>query len=125
MMTSKKGIAIEHHDDYPKDPCTQSSCGPNSKCENYNGYAKCSCLPNYFGRVPNCRPQCIMNSECSFNTACLNNKCTDPCIGTCGIRSECTVVNHYPICSCPSHLKGDPLVRCDEKPICKIVLFYK
>lgn len=60
-----------------------------------------------------------MNSECPFNAACINNKCSNPCLGICGIDAECSVVNHYPICSCPPHLKGDPLSRCDVTPDCK------
>lgn len=113
-----KGIPIEREEEH-KDPCFPSPCGPNSKCENHNGYAKCSCLPNYYGRTPNCRPECILNSDCPSNKACMNNKCSDPCLGTCGISAQCDVVNHYPICSCPKNLRGDPLVQCDTKPDCK------
>lgn len=115
MICIEKGIAIEH-EEVPYEPCLPSPCGPNSKCENYNGYAKCSCNENYSGRAPNCRPECIMNSECSFNTACINNKCSNPCHGTCGLDADCSVVNHYPICSCPPPLRGDPLLRCDATP---------
>lgn len=113
-----KGIPIEREED-PIDPCLPSPCGPNSRCENHNGFAKCTCLPNYYGRAPSCRPECILNSDCPSNQACMNNKCSNPCTGTCGINAHCDVVNHYPICSCPSHLRGDPLVHCDTKPDCK------
>lgn len=112
----QKGIPIEREEDQ-KDPCFPSPCGPNSKCENYNGFAKCSCLPNYYGKSPNCRPECILNSDCPSNQACINKKCSDPCKSMCGINAICNVVNRYPICSCPPHLpKGDPVIRCDTMP---------
>jgi hypothetical protein len=111
-------IPIEH-DNAPQDPCIPTPCGPNSRCDNYNGFAKCSCLPNYYGRAPNCRPECILNSECNSDQSCINNVCRDSCEGACGVGALCQTVNHYPICSCPSHLRGDPQVQCDTKPDCK------
>lgn len=115
----QKGIPIEREEDH-KDPCVPSPCGPNSNCENYNGFAKCSCLPHYYGKSPNCRPECILNSDCPADQACINKKCSDPCKSTCGINAICSVVNRYPICSCPPHLpKGDPVIQCDTMPDCK------
>lgn len=57
-----------------------------------------------------------MSSECPLTQACLGNKCRDPCPGTCGIGAKCQVVNHNPICSCPSGLTGDPFTRCFSMP---------
>lgn len=59
-----------------------------------------------------CRPECIANSECPLNQACLNQKCTDPCPGTCGLRAVCTVVDHIPYCNCPTNYTGNPFIGC-------------
>lgn len=57
-----------------------------------------------------------MNSECNSNLACINQKCRDPCPGTCGRNAQCKVVHHSPICSCGSGLTGDPFVYCFPAP---------
>lgn len=64
------------------------------------------------GSPPTCRPECITSTDCNPNEACINQKCRNPCVGTCGIRAICQVVNHNPICSCPTSLSGDPFIRC-------------
>lgn len=96
-------------------PCTPSPCGPNSQCRAINAQAVCSCVPGYIGSPPNCRPECITSSECSLNRACVNQKCIDPCPGTCGLGAICQVVNHNPICSCAPQQTGDPFIRCVPK----------
>lgn len=53
-----------------------------------------------------------MNSDCSSNRACINQKCVDPCPGTCGINAECSVVNHSPLCSCHPGYVGNPISGC-------------
>lgn len=93
-------------------PCNPSPCGSNSQCRDVNGQAVCSCVPGYLGSPPTCRPECITSSECSLNLACVNQKCIDPCPGTCGINSVCQVVNHNPICSCKPGFSGDPFTIC-------------
>jgi hypothetical protein len=96
----------------PKDPCNPTPCGPNSQCRRINEQAVCSCIPGYLDSPPNCRTECVISSDCPANMACNNQKCIDPCPGTCGIRAQCTVVNHNPICSCPIELTGDPFTQC-------------
>lgn len=96
----------------PKNPCYPSPCGPNSQCREINGQAVCSCVPGYIGAPPTCRPECIVSSECDLNKACVNQKCIDPCPGTCGLSALCQVVNHNPICTCPPQYAGDPFIRC-------------
>lgn len=96
--------------------CTPTPCGPNSQCREINEIAVCSCLPNYIGRSPNCRPECVTNSECSRNLACLNERCVDPCIGVCSSQATCTVYNHQPNCRCPDGYTGDPFVACAPNP---------
>lgn len=93
-------------------PCSPSPCGPNSLCRVVNEVAVCSCQPNYIGSPPSCRPECVVSAECLLPQACLNNKCQDPCPGTCGINANCQVINHNPICSCSSGHTGDPFTRC-------------
>lgn len=108
-----------------RNPCNPSPCGPNSQCRGINGQGVCSCVPGYLGSPPNCRPECIVSSECLLNQACVNQKCIDPCPGTCGFGAICQVVNHSPICSCANQQTGDPFTRC--YPIRKIIIiiFYK
>lgn len=95
-------------------PCNPSPCGPNSQCREVNGLAVCTCVIGFIGSPPTCRPECIVSTDCAQFEACINQKCKDPCPGTCGIRATCQVINHNPICSCPQHLTGDPFIRCTE-----------
>jgi len=73
----------------------------------------CTCAPEFLGSPPLCRPECTLSSDCRPNEACVNQRCKDPCPGTCGIQARCVVVNHNPVCSCPERYTGDPFVRCD------------
>lgn len=100
----------------PSNPCVPSPCGPNSQCREINGQAACSCLPNYVGRSPNCRPECTNDAECSSALACRNLKCVDPCPGSCGFSAICRVVNHNAVCSCQQGYVGDPTVGCRPAP---------
>lgn len=93
-------------------PCLPSPCGPNSQCQIVNNSPSCSCLPEYLGLPPNCRPECISNSECPIHQACTNRRCTDPCIGSCGSNTECRVVSHTPMCVCRAGFTGDPFTQC-------------
>lgn len=95
-----------------ENPCIPSPCGPNSVCRVVDNHAACSCVANYIGRAPNCRPECTINSECPGNLACLNEKCRDPCPGSCGAFTSCIVLNHSPVCQCDLGYTGDPFVGC-------------
>lgn len=97
-------------------PCLSSPCGPNAECRvNGNSYI-CNCLPDFIGQAPNCRPECVTNSECANHLACLNRHCKDPCAsGVCGSNAECHVVSHTPICECNRGYVGDPFVQCSVK----------
>lgn len=101
---------------YLETPCLPSPCGPHSHCREVNYHAVCSCVTNYFGAPPNCKPECVVSSECSADKACANQRCIDPCPGTCGLNARCQVVNHNAICSCDSGFIGDPFVRCVSQP---------
>lgn len=93
-------------------PCNPSPCGPNSQCRETNGQAICTCLSGYIGAPPTCRPECVSSAECALSRACSNQRCIDPCKGNCGTGAQCQVINHNPICSCPSGFTGDPFSRC-------------
>ena len=101
------------------DPCDPNPCGQYSDSREQNGACVCSCLPDYIGDPPNCRPECLVNAECSQNLACIDQKCKTPCApGICGLNAECTGVNHNAICSCLPGYQGAPdaFIRCDRIP---------
>lgn len=99
------------------DPCHPSPCGANAVCKERNGAGSCTCLLEYVGDpYTGCRPECVLNSECPQNKACVNNKCVNPCAGVCGANAECRVINHAPSCSCISGHVGNPLVACHPAP---------
>lgn len=93
-------------------PCDPSPCGPNSICKVNAEAPSCSCLPEFIGSPPNCRPECINNNECNNNLACIKQKCKNPCEGVCGENAECRVISHTPNCFCPIGYIGDPFTRC-------------
>ena len=100
----------------PTQSCYPSPCGPYSVCELEGPRVVCSCQKGYFGRPPNCHPECLVNGECPPSQACIREKCLDPCQGTCGINALCTAVNHQAICSCPPGYTGDPFETCSKIP---------
>lgn len=109
----------------PENPCINNPCGPNSQCRVIGNQGACSCLPNYIGRPPNCRPECVINSECPSNKACINERCIDPCVGKCGHNALCSVVKHNPVCNCLSGYEGDPFTRCTVIPVtCKTLILH-
>lgn len=79
-----------------------------------NRAGSCSCLPDYLGNpYEGCRPECSLNSDCSPSKACINNKCLDPCPGTCGQNAICHPINHLPSCTCSPGFTGDPFRYCN------------
>ena len=98
-----------------REPCDARRCGLYSNFRDVNGACVCNCLPGYIGDPPNCRPECLVNSECQQNLACINQKCKTPCgPGICGVNAECNAINHNAICSCLPGYQGapDPFTRC-------------
>lgn len=102
--------------DEPRNPCLPSPCGPFSQCQNINGIPSCSCLPTYMGSPPTCRPECTINSDCPSTRACINERCRDPCLGSCGLNAICNVFNHIPSCNCMQSYSGDPFTGCTYQP---------
>lgn len=110
-------LCAEHKPEEPSSPCTPSPCGANAICREQNGAGSCSCIPGYFGNpYENCRPECVVNSDCPFNKACVQYKCQDPCPGTCGTNAECHVASHVPTCICLPAYTGNPFVYCSLLP---------
>lgn len=102
--------------------CASSPCGPNSLCQIISGIPACSCLPNYIGVPPECRPECILSSECKSHLACVNQRCQDPCPGSCGVNAQCHVLNHIPVCTCMEDFTGDPFTQCTIIPPSKTTI---
>lgn len=108
-------IEIPHITERPPS-CTPSPCGPNSKCQLIGGQPACSCLPDHVGSPPNCKPECSLSSECPSELACINQKCKDPCPGSCGAEARCHVLNHVAVCTCNDGYLGDPFIQCSPIP---------
>lgn len=106
-----------------QNPCSPTPCGSNSQCRNINGQAVCSCIQGFHGSPPTCRPECSINSDCLPQRACVNQKCIDPCPGSCAFNAFCKVINHNAVCVCPSQYTGDPFSRCIKIGI--LILIYK
>lgn len=110
----------------PDNPCVPSPCGPNSRCLiSPQGYATCSCMPGYSGSPPLCKPECVVSTECPLTLTCINQKCVDPCHGTCGVGANCYVINHNPICQCPPGHVGDPFSMCILPPGTFLLLLFR
>lgn len=107
-------------------PCQPSPCGSNTICEEHNNAAACKCIENYFGDpYIECRPECVINSDCPKFSACINNKCINPCLNMCGQNAECNVINHNPNCECSLGYTGNPILGCHlikEPPKCKTIV---
>nr|CAD7262541.1 unnamed protein product [Timema shepardi] len=57
----------------------------------------------------------LENRDCSNRRSCVNNECVNPCnLQVCGVRAQCDVENHVPVCSCPQRYTGNPFQYCNE-----------
>lgn len=114
--------------DDSQQPCNPSPCGANAVCKDRNGFISCTCIKNFHGDpYQGCRPECVMNTDCSSDKTCFNNKCIDPCLGTCGINTECRITNHAPSCFCLQAYTGNPLHACSpiiSKPSFSSIYFF-
>lgn len=45
----------------------------------------------------------------------MNERCADPCPGSCGLNARCHVINHVSICTCNDGYEGDPFSGCTKK----------
>ena len=96
------------------DVCNPTPCGANAECTNNGNQGICTCIPEYFGNpYIGCRPECVVNSECSRVLACINQKCVDPCPrAQCASNAICQVIMHNAVCICPEGFIGDPFTLC-------------
>lgn len=99
-------------------PCFPSPCGEGTECIVLNDRAVCSCLPDYVGDPQSgCHPECLINSDCSADKACINKHCDSPCeASTCGINAECRVYDHTANCYCKNGFMGDAFIHCIAIP---------
>lgn len=111
MIVNNIYVLIES-EEVATNPCQPTPCGPNSQCKISNGQSVCSCLPEYRGAPPNCRPECVVSAECPSDKICKSQKCISPCPGPCGQNTDCRVINHSPICTCLYKFTGDPFSYC-------------
>ena len=59
-----------------------------------NGVCTCKCPSGLSGNpYLECRPECVLNSDCDRTLACASNKCVNLCPGNCGSRARCRVIN--------------------------------
>lgn len=98
----------------PKNPCLPSPCGPNAECRVQEDHPVCTCISGMFGAPPNCRPECLIHQDCPNYLACVQKKCVNPCVGSCGFNTNCTVHNHRPMCQCYEGYEGDPFSGCSK-----------
>lgn len=106
-------------EDVPQDKCNPSPCGFNAQCDD----GVCTCLPEFHGDAySGCRPECVLNSDCPRDRACLRSKCVDPCPGTCGQTAICNVINHIPMCTCPPGTEGNAFIQC--RPVQDVPINY-
>lgn len=101
----------------PTDVCSTIPCGANAVCREHNGVGSCTCMQDYFGDPYfGCKPECLQSFDCPCNFACINAKCVDPCENACGMNSECSVVNHSPMCYCIPGYTGNAVFGCHPIP---------
>lgn len=104
-----------------RDLCNPSPCGSNALCSD----GVCTCMPEFRGNpYAGCRPECVLNTDCSRDLACIRNKCTNPCPGVCASNADCNVINHIPMCSCPANMTGNAFSFCTPVRGIYCPLFY-
>ena len=99
------------------DPCDPNPCGPGAIPRQVGDECECSCPPGLFGDpYRECKPECVVNSDCPRDKACRDYHCYDPCAGLCGQNAQCEVRNHSPLCSCLPGYVGNALIECRRPP---------
>ena len=118
-------FTVEPIGDKPPKLCEPSPCGANALCTEKNNAISCVCPTNYIGDpYSSCRPECVLNTDCSRDKSCVRNLCIDPCPESCGVNAECRIANHIPICSCKESHSGDPYEFCTPIPVtCKFTYY--
>lgn len=106
-------------DETHRSPCAPTPCGINTQCDVLGDRAVCSCLQGYLGDPQGgCHPECVINSDCPSDKACINTRCEKPCqASTCGINAECRVFDHTANCYCRTGYMGDAFIHCLTIPV--------
>lgn len=64
------------------------------------------------------KPECIQDSDCPNDKACISEQCQNPCLASptfCGFNAECRVQLHRAICICREGYTGNAQSRCLER----------
>lgn len=93
----------------PRDLCEPNPCGIDAICTpGHDNTGKerpvCSCPTGYIGNALKLcqRGECLSDSECPDNRACIDFTCQNPCTGyECGPNADCTPRRHIAVCTCP------------------------
>ncbi|KAL7305336.1 neurogenic locus notch homolog protein 1 [Trichogramma pretiosum] len=104
-----------------EDLCQPNPCGTNAECRpGHDNTGKkrpvCTCPHGYLGNaLISCqRGECIQDSECPDNRACINFSCQNPCTGReCGLNASCSPRRHIAVCTCDDGYRGDALFACN------------
>lgn len=75
--------------------CSPNPCGTNGMCrESVAGFLVCTCPAGYSGDpfIYCHRAECLDHTECRNDMACRAGSCVNPCVGTCGVNSNCDVI---------------------------------
>lgn len=105
------------NNNYCIDPCEKSSpCGENAECIVSDHNPVCECPSDSQGDpYKKCTKfECIQDSDCPSEEACVNYKCKNSCSipRACGKNADCLSRNHIGHCSCSSGFTGDPVLGC-------------
>lgn len=120
-----------------KNPCTElEPCQRPAMCQTVSTLPVrtmiCECPPGYIssgsGTCKATPPvktigECIDDSECPTDRACINAICRDPC--DCGPNSECRIKDHKPICSCLPGYDGNPNLECVKSEYYHLYLVHR
>lgn len=118
FVTPRPDVVLPQPPAPPHDPCLPNPCGANALCHQQGYQHQCKCVAGYFGNPDlGCGPECILDTDCNRELACVNQKCVDPCPEACASMAQCSVINHEARCFCPPGLTGDPRKHCARVPI--------
>ncbi|XP_038215243.1 fibrillin-1-like [Zerene cesonia] len=103
-------------------PCDKSPCAANTDCYVSKHEPVCECQSGSHGDpYKGCvKFECIKDSDCPSDEACVNNKCRNSCNipRACGRNANCVSRDHIGHCYCASGFTGDPVLGCVPVQYC-------
>lgn len=58
-------------------------------------------------------PECVTDSQCADNAACVGNHCSPVCEpNICGLNARCIAKQHRVLCTCLPNYEGDGYAGC-------------